>query len=80
TVMLKRMEKANIVERRQDKDDQRIWRVYLTEKGEKMYYKAREATKVIDEECFGNFNMEEKAVLKKLMLQMRDNLKKVIED
>lgn len=74
TVMLKRMEKADLVERRQDIDDQRITRVYLTDKGKNMCNMAQEVTKVLDEECFGNFTVEEKIILRRLLMQMRDNL------
>ena len=33
TVMIKRMEKTNFIERNQDDNDQRISRIYITEKG-----------------------------------------------
>lgn len=74
TVMLKRMEKANLVERRQDTDDQRISRVYITEKGKKICKKAKDVMWNLEKECFGNFTVEEKVILRRLLLQVRDNL------
>lgn len=74
TVMLKRMESANVVIRKPDPNDQRISRVYLTEVGRAMCKKAVEVMKDIEEQCYGNFSSEEKELLKKLLLKMRDNL------
>jgi len=77
TVMLKRMEKANLVERRQDSLDQRVSRVYITEKGRESCLKAMDVIRKLEEECFGNFILEEKIVFRRLLLQMRDNLSAV---
>lgn len=74
TVMLKRMEKANLVERKQDAEDQRISRVYITDEGEKICIKAMEVMKSLEKECFENFTLEEEVVLRRLLMQMRDNL------
>ncbi len=75
TVMLKRMEKANLVIRKQDSEDQRISRVYITEEGLELCEKARSVMNNLEEECFGNFTTEEKVILRRLFLQMKDNLK-----
>lgn len=74
TVMLKRMEKAGIVERRQDREDQRVSRVYITEEGRELCKKASDVMNNIEGECFGNFSVEEKIILKRLFMQMKDNL------
>lgn len=76
TVMLRRMEKAGLVERRQDVQDQRIFRVYLTEQGEKISEEVREVIKSLDTECFNNFTEEELVLLRRFFMQMRDNLLK----
>lgn len=73
-VMLKRMEKAKLVIRRQDTEDQRISRVYITEEGREKCKKAKEVMMKLDEECFGEFTLEEKIILRRLFMQMRDNL------
>lgn len=74
TVMLNRMEKSNLVRRKQDDEDQRISRVYITDNGKKICKKSHEIMKSIEEECFGNFTNEEKIVFKKLLTQMKENL------
>lgn len=77
TVMVARMEKAALVERRQDPEDQRISRVYLTKQGEKVLAEVKEKMKEIEIECFRNFTEEEKMLLRRLLMQMRDNLQEV---
>ncbi|MDR7855111.1 MarR family transcriptional regulator [Tissierella sp.] len=74
TVMLKRMEKANLVIRKQDDEDQRISRVYITEEGREICKKAIKVMENLEEECFGNLTVEEKAILRRLLMQMKDNL------
>lgn len=74
TVMLNRMEKADLVERSQDPDDQRISRVHLTDKGREICKKSNEIMKQIQEECFGNLSLEEQVILRRLFMQVRDNL------
>jgi len=76
TVMLKRMESGNLVYREQDSEDQRVYRVYLTEEGRKLCDKAKETTKCLQDICFENFTEEEKIILRRLLMQMRDNLQK----
>lgn len=73
--MVKRMEKLGLVERKQDSEDLRISRVYITEKGREIYKKVDKIKKDIDVESFSNFSEEEQILLKKLLLQMRENLK-----
>lgn len=80
TVMLNRMEKSGLVLRKQDDEDQRISRVYITEKGKEVYKQVEETMSRIESECFYNFTEEEKIVLRRLFMQMRDNLKNVCED
>jgi DNA-binding MarR family transcriptional regulator len=79
TVMLNRMEKSKLVERRQDPEDQRISRVYLTEYGREVCQEMNEIVKNIESECFSNFTMEEQVLLRRLFMQMRDNLLKVCD-
>lgn len=76
TVMLKRMEKANLVERKVDSNDQRILRVYLTEEGRRISQEAKMITESIGKECFANFTNEEEVILKTLLIKMKDNLTK----
>lgn len=74
TVMLKRMEKANLVMRKQDTKDQRVSRVYITEEGREVCQKAIDVMRKMEEECFGNFTEEERTILKRLFMDMKNNL------
>ena len=80
TMMVKRMAKTGLIERRQDKEDQRISRVYLTKEGEKTRKRVAVIVKELEDECFGNFTAEEKEVLGKLLSKMRENLLSVWGD
>lgn len=75
--MVKRMEKVGLIERRQDFEDQRVSRVYITEKGMEVCKEVDKIRKVIEIESFSNFTEEEQMLLRRLLMQMRDNLKKV---
>lgn len=79
TVMLNRMEKAKLIVRRSDKEDQRISRVYLTDEGRELLAKVKEMLKTIEAECFSNFTVEEQLLLRRLLMQMKDNLTTVCE-
>lgn len=74
TVMLKRIENGNLVVRKQDAEDNRVSRVYITEEGREICEKAKIKMRLLNEECFGNFTVEEQVVLRRLLMQMRDNL------
>lgn len=74
TVMLKRMEKAGLVRRMPDPDDQRITRVYITEKGHMMYQEMQEAVIMMENISFASFSEEEKKQLQQLLMKMCGNL------
>lgn len=74
TVMIKRTEKNGLVRRQQDKNDQRVWRVFITEKGKETCEKAKIAGEQLEGECFENFTVEEKVLLRRFLLQMKNNL------
>jgi DNA-binding MarR family transcriptional regulator len=73
--MLNRMEKAELIEKRKDSEDQRITRVFLTAKGSGVCDKLKELQKELEVESFKGFSEEEKIVLKRLLMQMIDNIK-----
>lgn len=79
TVMLNRMEKSGLLERRQDPEDQRVSRVYITEEGRNMYEKVRVIWDQIDSECFGNLTETEQDILRGLLMQVRGNLESVCD-
>ncbi len=74
TVMLKRMEKSNLVIRKQDTKDKRISRVYITKEGREVCQKSIIVMKNIGEECFGTLTEEENLILKRLFMEIKDNL------
>ncbi|QQY78842.1 MarR family transcriptional regulator [Keratinibaculum paraultunense] len=80
TVMLKRMEKANLIVRKKDDKDQRVSRVYLTEKGKKVCEDTIKVVKQIERECFKDFTEEEKETLKSLFLKMKNNIIDAFEE
>ena len=79
TVMLNRMAKANLLERRPDPNDQRVTRVYLTKQGQDVLAQVKESLKTIESECFDNFTPEEQILLRRLLMQVRENLRKACE-
>lgn len=78
--MLKRMEKANLIVRKKDDKDQRVSRVYLTEKGKKVCEDTIKVVKQIERECFKDFTEEEKETLKSLFLKMKNNIIDAFEE
>lgn len=80
TVMLTRLEKAGLVTRKQDEEDQRVSRVYLTEKGRDICKILKKVMEDLNEECFGNFSDDEKELLRSLLMKMSDNLSKKCEN
>lgn len=78
-VMIKRMEKKKLIRREQDKKDQRISRIFITDEGKEIYTKLEEKYAQIEEEAFKNFMVEEKILLRRLMMQLKENLEEVCE-
>ena len=77
TKMLQRMEKAGFVERRPDPDDQRVSRVYLTDAGRAVRADVQQVWRQLEEEAFASFTLEERVLLRRFFLQVRENLKHV---
>jgi DNA-binding MarR family transcriptional regulator len=74
TKMLQRMEKAGFIYRKADAEDQRVSRVYLTEAGREIRSKVEDVWAKMEMETFSNFTLEERVLLRRFLLQMRDNL------
>lgn len=79
TVMLARMEKTGLVSRKPDEDDQRISRVYLTDRGRQVHKEVKETLQGMDALCFDRFTTEERIIFRRLLLQMYENLKRFEE-
>ncbi|TCL59233.1 MarR family transcriptional regulator [Hydrogenispora ethanolica] len=74
TVMLQRMERTGLLERRPDPGDLRVSRVYLTEAGRRIRVEVEAVHKQLNDQCFAGFTLEERVLLRRFLLQMHDNL------
>ncbi|MCR2045024.1 MarR family winged helix-turn-helix transcriptional regulator [Anaerosalibacter massiliensis] len=79
TVMLKRMENSGLVTRRKDELDQRITRVYITKKGKEICNEAIGVMNRVEEEMFRNITIEERIILRRLFMQIRENLNNALD-
>ncbi len=78
-VMLQRLEKVGLVRRHPDEKDQRVSRVYLTEKGDQVCRDVQDMIATIDRECLVDFTREEILLLKRFLRQIKDNLTAVCD-
>lgn len=78
TKMLQRLERAGFVQRHTDTEDQRVSRVYLTDAGRAIQSDVVATLGRLAEETFSGFTMEERIVCRRLMLDMRDRLSRVM--
>ena len=74
TNMLQRLERGGFVERRADTEDQRISRVYTTEKGSNLENAVQQKWNQLEQESFKGLSVEEGALLRRLLLQVYQNL------
>ena len=74
TKMIQRMERAGFVERRSDPEDQRVSRVYLTKAGHAIREDVQQVWRTLEQETFAGFSLEERALLRRFLAQMRENL------
>jgi DNA-binding MarR family transcriptional regulator len=77
TKTIQRMVKAGLVERKHDAEDQRISRVYLTKVGHAVRGDVEQTWRKLEEEIFAGFTLEERVLLRRFFLQMRENLMRV---
>ena len=78
TKMLQRMEKAGFIIRRPDAEDQRVSRVYLTDAGRAIQEQVQAIWETTEVETFAGFTIEEHALLRRFLIQLRDNLRRAI--
>lgn len=74
TKMLQRMEKTGFITRQPDAEDQRVSRVYLTETGRAVQDRVEAIWETMAGETFCGFNGEEAVLLRRFLLQIRENL------
>jgi len=72
--MLTRLETDGLVERRVDVSDNRFSRVYLTDKSRGMRKEVEDAFSKLEERVVAHLSLEEKILLKRLLMQVYENL------
>lgn len=72
---VERMEAAGFVQRRPDPEDARANRIYLTDQGRALEQPVRQVLAEAEDRLLTNISLEEKLLLRRLVIQMRDNLK-----
>ncbi len=74
TIMLRRLERDGMVEKRRDSDDKRIFRIYLSPQGEEALKEGNTKFAQLEEELYRNFSTSDLDALVRLATLMRDNL------
>jgi DNA-binding MarR family transcriptional regulator len=74
SVVLQRLEKSGMIERRQDEQDQRITRVYITEQGKQELTVGMKALKALNDEAFANLSQQDKDNLYEILKKISGNL------
>jgi len=68
------LEKLGYIRKEQDEKDQRMTRIHLTERGEKILGNMHEILRSTEDTLLKNMSTEEKILCRRLLLQMSDNL------
>ena len=76
-VTISRLEKAGLVCRRQDEKDQRISRIYMTEKGKNIVEQAMGKIKKNEAVLFENFDEAELCLMRRFLEQILENIEKL---
>lgn len=72
--MLQRMEQEQLLERRPDRGDARITRVYLSERTRTLRDDVAAAWHSVEERAIAGLTTEERLLLRRLLLHVRNNL------
>ena len=74
TVSIQRLEKAGLLCRKQDKKDQRVIRIYLTDKGRDVIREGMGVMQRTEEMVFRDFSETEMCLLRRFLEQMMKNI------
>ena len=74
TNSLRRLERDGIVGRAADSEDQRITRVHMTDKAQSMMESVGCQWAKLEESAFSGFTVEERVLLRRLLMQVSQNL------
>lgn len=72
---VERMEAAGFVQRQPDPEDARANRIYLTDQGRALEQPVKQVLAEAEDRLLANMSLEEKLLLRRLVVQMRENLK-----
>lgn len=78
TVMIKRMERLGMIERKHDENDQRIYRIYLTARGRKIAERVKRMVMQMEQELLFHFSETEIVLLRRFLEHIRHNLSVLI--
>lgn len=74
TAAIQKMEKLDYIQRKPDPDDQRVMLLSLTENGRTYLKGIFDVARQMEELMFQGMSMEEKFLMKRMLIQIRDNL------
>ncbi len=74
TIMLRKMEKAGLLERRADKQDQRYVHIYLTDAGRALHSKLQAVHAGVVETTVGDMSEDDQRELERLLRYVEENL------
>jgi DNA-binding MarR family transcriptional regulator len=72
--MVQRMERAGLVTRRHDAEDERLSRVYLTDAGRSIHGAAEAAWRRLEAQAFAGFTADERLLLDDFLPRIQRNL------
>ena len=77
TAALQKLEKRKFIERTPDEKDQRVLRIRITDEGKKCLLSMRDIDKTVKNQLFQNITAEELMLVRRLFIQMRENMLEV---
>lgn len=80
TKMVQRMENKGFIVRKSDTEDMRVSRIYVTDYGFEIKNQIEEIEKDIEEEFLKGFTLEERILLRRFLIHMKDNLLQSFEE
>lgn len=74
TKIVRKLEEADLIERRQDPDDARVQQVFLTEDGEELIEPIEACWELGEEVMLDGFTTEERLLLRRMLIQIQENI------
>lgn len=74
TMMIRRLERGELIFRKWDEHDKRVCRIFLTPKGYSICNELKLVNKATEALYLKNLSVEEQIIFKRLLMQVRDNL------